>query len=120
MTIYTCISRYGKHIEAFKSDMKAPEMIRVNYNEDIPECKLAADDEQSDKSLKEEELTHLGKLGNQKDDRVFMRYIDEIEKIISEESRAIYVGDKAKFLTGNDKIPDFLRAYIKNMKKNAE
>ena len=48
-----------------------------------------------------------------------MRYIDDIEKIISEESRTIYVGDKAKFLTGNDKIPDFLRIYIANMKKNA-
>lgn len=32
MTVYTCITRYGKHIEAFKVDMKVPEMIRVNYN----------------------------------------------------------------------------------------
>ena len=49
-----------------------------------------------------------------------MKYIEEIEKIISDESRTIYVGDKAKFLTGNDKIPDFLRIYIANMKSNAE
>lgn len=32
MTIYTCITRYGKHIEAFKSDLKITEMLRINYN----------------------------------------------------------------------------------------
>ena len=47
-----------------------------------------------------------------------MKYIDEIEKLISDESRTIYVGDKAKFLTGADKIPDFLRVYIANMRKS--
>lgn len=55
----------------------------------------------------------------QKDDRVFIKYVDDIEKVIGDESRTIYVGDKAKFLTGNDKIPDFLRAYIIGMKKSA-
>jgi hypothetical protein len=47
-----------------------------------------------------------------------MKYVDDIEKVISDESKTIYVGDKAKFLTGNDKIPDFLRTYIANMKKS--
>ena len=65
-------------------------------------------------------MNALGRLAEQKDDKVFMKYIEEIEKIISDESRTIYVGDKAKFLTGNDKIPDFLRVYIANMKSNAE
>jgi hypothetical protein len=62
----------------------------------------------------------LGTLSEQKDERVFMKYIEDIEKIISDESRTIYVGDKAKYLTGNDKIPDFLRIYILGMKKSAE
>lgn len=62
----------------------------------------------------------LGTLSEQKDERVFMKYIEDIEKIISDESRTIYVGDKAKYLTGNDKIPDFLRTYILGMKKSAE
>ena len=39
---------------------------------------------------------------------------------MGDEARAIYVGDKAKYITGNDKIPDFLRLYIQNMRKNAE
>lgn len=120
MTLYSCITRYGKHIEAFKPDLKIAEMIRVTYLETTPECKLTPEEEENDKKLKLEELQALGKLGEQKDDRIFMKYIEEIEKIISDESRTIYVGDKAKYLTGNDKIPDFLRNYIKNMKKNAE
>lgn len=49
-----------------------------------------------------------------------MKYVDDIEKVISDESKTIYVGDKAKFLTGNDKIPDFLRTYIANMKKSCQ
>lgn len=38
---------------------------------------------------------------------------------MKEEAQKIYVGDKAKYLTGVDKLPDFLRDYIANMKKNA-
>ncbi len=49
-----------------------------------------------------------------------MKYLDDIEKIIGDEARAVYTGDKAKYITGNDKLPDFLRAYIGNMRKNAE
>ncbi|CAK85633.1 unnamed protein product (macronuclear) [Paramecium tetraurelia] len=41
----------------------------------------------------------------------------EIEKIIKEEAIKIYA-DKQKFLTGADKIPDYLRAYIENMQRN--
>jgi hypothetical protein len=32
----------------------------------------------------------------------------------------LYIGDKAKYLTGNDKIPDYLRIYLEEMKKNME
>lgn len=66
-----------------------------------------------------EELLALGPLGEQKEDKIFLKFLEDIEKLISEEARAIYVADKAKYITGNDKIPDFLRLYIQNMKKNA-
>lgn len=49
-----------------------------------------------------------------------MQQIDDVEKVMKEEVQKIYVGDKAKYLTGTDKIPDFLREYIATMKKNAE
>jgi hypothetical protein len=47
-----------------------------------------------------------------------MKYLDDIETIIVNEAKAIYIGDKLKYITGNDKIPDFLRLYIQNMRKN--
>lgn len=49
-----------------------------------------------------------------------MKFLEDIQKIIGDEARAIYVGDKAKYITGNDKLPDFLRLYIQNMRKNAQ
>jgi hypothetical protein len=49
-----------------------------------------------------------------------MKFLEEIEKVIGDEARTIYVGDKAKYINVNDKLPDFLRLYIQNMRKNAE
>jgi hypothetical protein len=62
----------------------------------------------------------LGPLGDQKEDKPFSKFVLDIEKIISDETRTIYVGDKAKYLTGADKLPDFLRKYIASMKQSAE
>ncbi len=49
-----------------------------------------------------------------------MKFLQDIEKVIGDEARSIYTGDKAKYINGNDKLPDFLRLYIQNMRKNAE
>lgn len=46
-----------------------------------------------------------------------MEWITDIEKTIIAEAQKLYIGDKAKFLTGADKIPDYLRLYLENMKK---
>ena len=64
-------------------------------------------------------MSQLGPLSEQKDDKVFIKFVDDIEKLIADEARTIYSGDKAKYITGNDKLPDFLRTYIYNMKKNS-
>jgi hypothetical protein len=62
----------------------------------------------------------LGPLGEQKEDKVFMKFLEDIEKTIGDVAREIYVGDKAIHIKGADKLPDFLRLYIQNMRKNAE
>lgn len=49
-----------------------------------------------------------------------MDWVGEIEKNTAIEAQKIYIGDKAKFLNGTDKIPDYLRTYITNNRKNAE
>jgi hypothetical protein len=47
MTIQTCISRYARHIEALLPNLKIKPIIRVNYNEEIPEINLASEHEES-------------------------------------------------------------------------
>jgi hypothetical protein len=54
----------------------------------------------------------MGPLYFQKDQRKFLEWVLDIEKNIKEEAVKIYSGDKAKYLTGADKIPDYLRSYI--------
>lgn len=70
--------------------------------------------------MKEEELEELGPLFYQKDSRSFNEYILDIEKLVKEEAQKIYIGPAAKFLAGPDKIPDYLRNYLENNRKNVE
>ena len=44
-----------------------------------------------------------------------MEWIAEIERNVTSEAVKLYVGEKSKFLTGADKIPDYLRMYYENM-----
>lgn len=63
----------------------------------------------------------MGPLSQQKDEKKFVQLVEEIEKVMKEEALKIYTAEnKMKYITGADKIPDFLRDYIANMKKNAE
>jgi len=44
-----------------------------------------------------------------------LEWIAEIERNVTAEAVKLYVGEKSKFLTGADKIPDYLRTYYENM-----
>lgn len=113
MTLRTCIGRYAVHIDALKADSKAPaEMIRVTYIEEKFDCLLEQSEVESDVAQKEAELEAIGPLFFQKEAHKFMDWVGEIEKSTSIEVQKIYIGDKAKFLTGTDKLPDFFRSYI--------
>ena len=70
--------------------------------------------------MKQEELENLGMLYYQKEDKKFTEWLDLIEDIVKDECKLIYKGEHEKLLTGNDKIPDYLRDYLANMKANAE
>lgn len=62
----------------------------------------------------------MGPFYFQKETRNFMEWFTDIEKNVREEAQKIYTGANSKFLTGTDKIPDYLRVYLGNMKKQAE
>jgi len=42
MTLFTCIERYSKHIEALKKDLKVKPMPRVNYDESLAESTVTS------------------------------------------------------------------------------
>ena len=65
-------------------------------------------------------MEELGPFYFQKETRNFMEWFADIEKNVREEAQKIYSGTNSKFLTGTDKIPDYLRIYLGNMKKQAE
>lgn len=120
MSLQTCIVRYAKHMEAIVPNCKARSMPRITRIEGVADALITVEEEEEDKKRQQEELQQLGPLSEQKDDKVFIKFIEDIEKIIGDEARTIYTGDKAKYITGNDRLPDFLRLYIQNMKRNAQ
>lgn len=119
MSLRTTIMRYSKHIEAFKPDAKVGDMKRVTYIEAKFDCWLDPAEAESDKQRLENEQMEIGPLFYQKEAKNFMEWVLEIEKNVISEAQKIYVGDKSKFLTGADKLPDYLRDYLNNMKKKA-
>ena len=57
MTVYSCIQKYAKHIEAIKPDIEIKAMIRVNYDESLADCSLRAGSEEADQKLLGKELS---------------------------------------------------------------
>jgi hypothetical protein len=119
MTIQTCIFKYAKHIEAIVPNCKARAMPRITRLEGVSDALLTPEEEEEDKKKIVEELRQLGPLGEQKEDKPFMKFLEDIETAIGNVAREIY-GEKSIYIKGNDRLPDFLRLYIQNMRKSAE
>lgn len=76
MTLGTCIDKYAKHLEALKQDLKIKPMIRVNYDETLPDCTMVNGED--DKKLMAQELKSLGPLAEQTEDKPFIKFITDI------------------------------------------
>ena len=71
----------------------------------------------------EEELQVLGAIGFNNPKDPYIKYPDAINRIDSmckEIAQKLYTGENAKYLVGQDKIPEYLDIYLKHMKKNSE
>lgn len=91
-------------------------MPRITWREIKFDTVLEQDEQVDDKKFIELEYESLGPL-YYNGEKKFQDSITEIEKVIKEEAIKIYA-DKPKFITGADKIPDYLRTYIENMNRN--
>jgi len=65
-------------------------------------------------------LEILGPLYYQKENKKFREWIVDIENLVKAEAQKLYTGKYAALLTGADKIPDYLRVYLEQMKRSTE
>ena len=117
ITLRSCLQRYASHIEALSD--KAPEMLRVSRADTGVSPFLAPEETEQDRLNLEQELEHLGPLAYQQDKRKKLQtLVADIEKIVKEECQKIYQGPSQKWLNGPDKLPDWIRPYLDNFRKN--
>jgi hypothetical protein len=75
MTLQSCIVRYARQIDGVVNPCKARIMPRVTYNEAVADVILPPDEEEQDKKRLVDELLQLGPLGEQKEDKAFMKFL---------------------------------------------
>ena len=71
----------------------------------------------------EDELQVLGAIGfnNPKDPYIkFHDAISKVDQMCKDLCAKLYVGENVKFLTGPDKIPEYLYIFIDHMKKQGD
>ena len=115
MSFRACCYFYGRYLEAFKEESPLSEHPRVTYKEDKFGVDLGMDEAEDDNERQIEELKPLQRLYYRGEEIRFSQKIDEMERVIKEETLKLYTGDYAKLL-GNDKLTDVLRNFIESLK----
>lgn len=103
----------GKHLGGFKKEPE--ELARVTYREDQDAIELGEEEAKLDATRKDEELEHLGAIGFKNASEPQLKFPDtiaQIEKTSKELVAKLYTGENAKFLVGNDKIPEYLSIFL--------
>lgn len=121
-SLIRCIQFYGTHLGGFVKEPK--QLIRLSYLEKQAEIELTASEQGIvDEKRKEEELENLGPLGFKNASQVYMKFQDmivSIEKQSKDLCGKLYTGEIAKFLVGNEKIPEYLINFIEGMRRQSE
>ena len=91
--------------------------------EDRASIELEDSEKPIDDKRKEEELEVLGSIGFKNAKEPYMKLNDAIKQIDSkckEMCQKLYTGENAKWLVGADKVPEYLTAFLDQMKRQAE
>lgn len=138
--INTCVFYYGKYIEAFKpTTLSYYSLSRVIMKEDVEGSEIVnKEDIDYDEKLKADEINSLGFLAkaytegtpqtNQKggnksvngNEPLFNNEINSIDDKVKVECAKIYVGNFAKYLNPQEKIPDSLIPFLASVKNEME
>ena len=138
--INTCVWHYGKYISAFKENLlNSYQLSRVIMKENTEDITITEkEDLDADEALKKEELLALGFLaksildpssnptqdkkkgGAQTGEPSYNSEIASIDDKLKSECAKIYVGNYAKFLNPQEKLPDSLVPFLEEIKREME
>ena len=138
--INICVWHYGKYISAFKESLlNTYQLSRVIMKENTEEITITEkEDIDLDEALKKEELLALGFLaksildpslnvnqdkkkgGSQAAEPSYNNEIASIDDKLRSECAKIYVGNYAKFLNPQEKLPDSLVPFLEDIKREME
>lgn len=116
-----CIQHYAVHMNGFVAEPRV--LPRVSYLEDQESVDLTEEEQSSDERRKDEELEVLGPIGFKNAKEPYLKFPESIAKIdqtCKDLCTKLYTGENAKYLVGNDKIPEYLSLFLDHMKKQAE
>ena len=137
--INTCVWNYGKYISAFKETLlNTYQLSRVLMKENTEDITITEkEDIDADEALKNEELLSLGflaksildpnanipqdkKKGTTGNEPSYNNEIASIDDKIRSECAKIYVGNYAKYLNAQEKLPDSLIPFLEEIKREME
>ena len=118
---------YGKHLGSFKAVDGKPDhpsdLPRISYREDQEELELSEEEAGLDAVRIEEELEHLGPIGFKNSKEEYLKFPEAIQKIdqtCRDLVTKLYTGENAKYLVGDQKIPEYLSIFLTNLNKQVE
>ena len=137
--INTCVWLYGKYISAFKESLlNSYQLSRVLMKENTEDITITEkEDIDADEALKNDEITSLGflaksildpnanpvqdkKKGAAGNEPSYNNEIASIDDKIRSECAKIYVGNYAKYLNPQEKLPDSLIPFLEDIKREME
>ena len=116
-----CGVHYGKYLDGLSKE--PVELPKITLREDKEKLELTEEEEEGYEIRAKGELVPLGIIGtfaSAAEGKGFKSKVDDIKKIAIETTQSAYQGDDAKWLVGNDKIPEFLSKYLEKANKEAE
>ena len=118
---------YGKHLGGFKPVDGQPnhpdDLKRISYLETQESVDLQEEEVEIDVERSAEELEHLGPIGFKNSNEEYLKFPEAILKIdqtCRELVTKLYTGDNAKYLVGDQKIPEYLTTFLANMHRQVE
>lgn len=108
------ICHYSQHLDGFKDD-QVKMLPRISYQEINPSIDLDESEKALDEKRKDEELEVLGSIGFKNAKEPYLKFNEAVKQIdgkCKELCQKLYTGDNAKWLVGNDKIPEYLSIFL--------